>query len=144
MKTLKIILLTTLISFLIFIFSVFVIFKFFITPERINRYLETSIEKSIKNKLVESEFNKSENNLLNELYTTSKSANYKYSGNELDDIKILEKLVDLKQLKNMKIFDNLNDINYISSQLSSNVNMKMDLLKYKINEYFSKKNIKEE
>ena len=147
MKILKIILLTAFISLLIFILSVFVIFKFIITPERIDKYLENYIEKSFKYNLTRSELlMKPENDLLDELYTTSnsKSTNYKHIDKELDDIKVLEKLIDIKQLKNAKIFDNLSDFNFFSSQLSSDINMRMDLLKYRINEYFSNKKIKEE
>ena len=139
MKTLKIVLLTTLISFFIFVLSVFIVFKFFITPERINKYLETAIEKNIKSSLA-----KSEANMLDELYTPSKSASYKYYGNELDDLKTLERLTNITNLKDMKIFDNLNDVSYLSSQLFNNINMKMELLKYRINEYISNKNTKEE
>ena len=141
MKILKIIILTLVISFLISALTIFLAFKFVLTPERINNYLESYIEKNIKSKL-----NTSDIDVIDELYTNSnsKSANYKYKGNEFDDIKILEKLMDIKQLKDTKLFDNLNDLNYLSSQLSDNINMRMELLKYRINEYISNKKIKEE
>lgn len=147
MKILKIILLTSFISLLIFILSVFVVFKFIITPERIDKYLENYIEKSFRHNMTKAELLvKPENDLLDELYTTSNSKmkRYKHTDKELDNLKVLESFMDIKQLKNAKIFDNLSDLNFFSSQLSSDINMRMDLLKYRINEYISNKNIKEE
>lgn len=135
MKVLKIIILTLIISFFISALSIFLVFKFILTPERINRYLESYIEKNIKDKLSSFEID-----AIGELYTS----NYKYAGNEIDDLKMLEKFVDINQFKDTKIFNNLNDLNYLSSQLFNNFNMKMELLKYRFNEYISNKNIKEE
>ncbi|MBR3628511.1 MAG: hypothetical protein IKN42_06685 [Elusimicrobia bacterium] len=147
MKILKIILLTSFISLLIFILSVFVVFKFIITPERIDKYLENYIEKSFRHNMTKAELLvKPENDLLDELYTTSNSKmkRYKHTDKDLDNLKVLESFMDIKQLKTSKIFDNLSDLNFFSSQLSSDINMRMDLLKYRINEYLSNKKIKEE
>jgi hypothetical protein len=57
---------------------------------------------------------------------------------------ISKKIKEFVNIKDMKLFNNLNDIHYLSSQLFSNINMKMELLKYRINEYLSNKGIKEE
>ena len=130
MKTLKVILLTLLISFLLFVLSVFVIFKFVITPERINNYLENYINKKVKEQITNYDFAD-----LGESYASNAVMN-----NEFDNIRKLEKFIN----KDLKFFDSLSDFNFVSSQLSGNINMRMDLLKYRINEYLSNKKIKEE
>ena len=130
MKTLKVILLTLLISFLLFILSVFVIFKFVITPERINNYLENYINKKVKEQITNYDFAD-----LGESYASNVVMN-----NEFDNIRRIEKIIN----KDLKFFDSLRDFNFFSSQLSSNINMRMDLLKYRINEYLSNMKIKEE
>ena len=134
MKILKMILLTILISFLALTLFVFFVFKFVLTPERINNYLESRVEKTVERNFAKSGIN------INELY----NANYKHTGNELDDLKMLERILNIKQLANTKFFNNIEDLNYLSSQLFSNFNMRMELLKYRLNEYISNKNIKEE
>ena len=91
------------------------------------------MEKSIGNQSISYEINN-----LNNLYG-SDSTNYKYSSTEFYDIKRLKKLMDISQLKDIKFFDNLSDLNLFSSKLSSDINMRMDLLKYRINEYLSNK-----
>ena len=131
MKTLRIILLTLIVSFFVSAVGIFIILKYVITPERIRDYLDVYIEKNINDK-----FAKSGSVAIDEVY----SSNYKgyrnnsnYVGDEFEDLRTLEKLSDIKQfkdtkaldklidatqLKDIKLFDNVGDINYLSSQLS--------------------------
>ncbi len=132
MKVLKFIILALIISFLISALSIFLIFKFVLTPERINNYLESYIGNKVKEQLVNSEYDN-----LADLNTSNSLG---YTGNEFDNIRRIEKIIN----KDLKFFDSLRDFNFFSSQLSSNINMRMDLLKYRINEYLSNMKIKEE
>ncbi len=152
MKTLRIILLTLIVSFFVSAVGIFIILKYVITPERIRDYLDVYIEKSINDK-----FTKSSSVAIDEVYSSnykSYGSNSRYVGDEFEDLRTLEKLSDIKQLKDtkafdklidatqlkdIKLFDNVGDINYLSSQLFGDINMKMDLFKYKIKNFFSKK-----
>jgi len=152
MKTLRIVLLTLIISFFVSAIGIFIILKYVITPEKIRNYLDVYIEKSVNDK-----FSKSSSGAIDEIYSSTYK-NYKsnsnYVGDEFEDLRTLEKLSDIKQFKdpkllekltnltdigNIKLLDNIGDINYLSSQLSGTINMKMDLLKYKIKNFISRK-----
>lgn len=152
MKTLRIVLLTLIISFLVYAIGIFVIFKYIITPEKIRNYLNVYIEQKVNNKLA-----KSGSLTIDEIY----SSNYKnyrnksnYVGDEFEDLRTLEKLSDINQFKDpklleqlinftqigdIKVLDNIGDVNYLSSQLFGDINLKLDLLKYKIKNFISKK-----
>ena len=47
MRVLKIVILTLLISFLLFVASVYITFKYILTPERIKNYVRSYIERTI-------------------------------------------------------------------------------------------------
>ena len=152
MKTLRIVLLTLIISFFVSAIGIFIILKYVITPEKIRNYLDVYIEKSVNDK-----FSKAGSGAIDEIYSSTYK-NYKsnsnYVGDEFEDLRTLEKLSDIKQFKDpkllekltnltdigdIKLLDNIGDINYLSSQLSGTINMKMDLLKYKIKNFISRK-----
>ncbi len=65
MKILKMILLTILISFLALTLFIFFVFKFVLTPERINNYLESRVEKTVERNFAKSGIN------INELYNAN-------------------------------------------------------------------------
>ena len=155
MKTLRIVLLTLIISFFVSAIGIFIILKYVITPEKIRNYLDVYIEKSVNDK-----FSKAGSGAIDEIYSSTYK-NYKsnsnYVGDEFEDLRTLEKLSDIKQFKDpkllekltnltdigdIKLLDNIGDINYLSSQLSGTINMKMDLLKYKIKNFISRKDFK--
>ena len=56
---------------------------------------------------------------------------------------VSKKIKEFVNIKDMKIFDNINDLNYVSSQIFNNIKIKTEILKYKMTEIFSNKNIKE-
>jgi len=138
MRVLGIVVLTLLISFLLFVASVYITFKYILTPERIKNYLESYIEQKIDEKVEEYK-----------VKIKDKVFSFNYDNNQanVSNVKpedISKKIKEFVNIKDMKLFNNLNDIHYLSSQLFSNINMKMELLKYRINEYLSNKGIKEE
>ena len=152
MKTLRIVLLTVIISFLVYTIGLFIIFKYIITPDKIRNYLDVYIEQNVNNKLA-----KSDSITIDEVYSYNyKNYNNKsnYIGDEFEDLRTLEKLSDINQFKdpkllekfidftqigNIKVLENISDVNYLSSQLFGDINLKLDLLKYKIKNFISKK-----
>ena len=152
MKTLRIVLLTVIISFLVYTIGLFIIFKYIITPDKIRNYLDVYIEQNVNNKLA-----KSDSITIDEVYSYNyRNYNNKsnYIGDEFEDLRTLEKLSDINQFKdpkllekfidftqigNIKVLENISDVNYLSSQLFGDINLKLDLLKYKIKNFISKK-----
>ena len=65
MKVLKIIILTLLITFLLFVASVYITFKYILTPERIKSYVRTYIETTISE-----QFEKYKKELLDKLFSS--------------------------------------------------------------------------
>lgn len=149
MKTLRIVLLTLIISFLVYTIGLCIILKYVITPERIKNYLDFYIEQNVNNKLV-----KSNSITIGEIYSSNYRNKSNYVGDEFEDLRTLEKLSDINQFKDpklleqlinftqigdIKVLDNIGDVNYLSSQLFGDINLKLDLLKYKIKNFISNK-----
>ena len=117
--------------------SVYITFKYILTPERIKNYLESYIEQKIDEKVEEYK-----------IKIKDKMFVFNYDDNQItvNNVKpetLSKKLKEFVNVKDIKLFDNLKDVHYFSAQLFSDINMKMDLLKYRISEYLSNKNIKE-
>ena len=147
MRIIKIVILTLLISFLLFVASVYITFKYILTPERIKNYVSSYIEKTI-----DAQFEKYKKKMLEKLsfsgFTNnkdSKNEEDKNSDEKIESIDILEKFkdADLSATKT-EILQGINDVNVLTAKVFSDVNVKMAKLKYKITEYFENKDTKEE
>ena len=143
MKVLKIVILTLLISFLLFIAAGYITFKYILTPEKIKNYVHSYIERTMNE-----QFDKYKTEMMNKISVSRfvrinnvNNINEKDNVDEdIEDFKILEEFSDT----NMDMPNTLDDINNFSSKLFVNTHMKMENLKYRIKKYFSNKNIKEE
>lgn len=148
MKILRVVLLTLIISFFVYAIGLFVILKYVITPEKVKKYVDVYIQQNMNERL-----DKSGSGIYSSNYKNYRK-NSNYVGDEFEDLKTLENLSDIKQVKDpkllekltnlteigdIKVLENINDINYLSSKLFSDINFKMDLLKYKIKNFISKK-----
>lgn len=138
MRVIGIVILTLVISFLLFIASVYVTFKYILTPERIKNYLESYVEQKIDEQIEEYKIK-----IKDKIYSLTPDDNHMDLSN-LNKEAVSKKIKEYINIKDMKFFNNINDLNYISSQMFNNINIKMELLKYRINEYLSNKVIKEE
>ena len=169
MRVIGIVVLTLLISFLLFIASVYITFKYILTPERIKNYVKSYIERTVSE-----QFEKQKKEILDKI-SLSNLIGRSYVGNEsrisdldkeIEDIEILEsvdgnvlntKITDTgflnqfedvnmlaSKVANMDMLNGLSDVNMLASKMFNNANMKIESLKYKITEYFSNKNEKEE
>ena len=169
MKILRILILSLIISLFISALSIYLIFKYVLTPERIKNYAKSYIERAISE-----QFEKQKTEMLDKLSLSKlignsnigKSSQMSDFDKEIEDVKILEslngkalnsKIVDsglidqlgdvnmlASKITNMDMFNGLSDVNMLASKMFSSANMKMESLKYKITEYFSNKNTKEE
>ncbi len=169
MKILRILILSLIISFFISALSIYLIFKYVLTPERIKNYTKSYVERSINE-----QFEKQKTGVLDKLslskligeYNIGKPSQMSDFDKEIEDIKVLESLngkalnskiadsgiVDqlgdvnmlASKITNMEVFNGLSDVNMLASKMFNSANMKMESLKYKITEYFSNKNTKEE
>lgn len=164
MKVLKIVILTLLISFLLFVASVYITFKYILTPERIKNYVRSYIEKTVSE-----QFEKQKKEILDKI-SLSNLIGRSYIDNgfktndfdkEIEDIEILEgvngKILSSKiantgfldqfsdvnmlasRVVNMDMLNGLSDVNMLASKMFNSANIKMESLKYKITEYFSNK-----
>lgn len=138
MRVIGIVILTLVISFLLFIASVYVTFKYILTPERIKNYLESYVEQKIDEQIEEYKIK-----IKDKIYSLTPDDNH-MDLSSLNKEAVSKKIKEYINIKDMKFFNNINDLNYISSQMFNNINIKMELLKYRINEYLSNKVIKEE
>ena len=138
MRVIGIVILILVISFLLFIASVYVTFKYILTPERIKNYLESYVEQKIDEQIEEYKIK-----IKDKIYSLTPDDNHMDLSN-LNKEAVSKKIKEYINIKDMKFFNNINDLNYISSQMFNNINIKMELLKYRINEYLSNKVIKEE
>ena len=137
MRVLGIVILTLIISFLLFIASVYITFKYILTPERIKNYLESYIEQKIDEQIEEYKIK-----IKDKIYSLTPDDNQADLSN-LNKEAVSKKIKEFVNIKDMKIFDNINDLNYVSSQIFNNIKIKTEILKYKMTEIFSNKNIKE-
>ena len=94
MKTLRIVLLTLIISFFVSAIGIFIILKYVITPEKIRNYLDVYIEKSVNDK-----FSKAGSGAIDEIYSSTYK-NYKsnsnYVGDEFEDLRSLARKIGFK------------------------------------------------
>ncbi len=147
MRVLRIVLLTLLISFLLFAASIYITFKYILTPERIKSYVKSYVETTVNE-----EFEKYKTEMLNKILLSNFMDTTKVESEKVDEniesFSVLENVSDVNMLAtkftNMDMFRNLSDVNVLASKMFNSANIKMDILKYKISEYFSNKNKKEE
>ena len=131
MKVIKIVILTLLITFLLFAASVYITFKYILTPERIKNYVRTYVERTI-----DEQFEKYKKELLDKLFSSGFiiSKEQKSEDDNLEGAKITK----------TEILQGINDVNVLTAKVFSDVNTKMEKLKYKVTEYFENKGTKEE
>ena len=152
MKVLKIIILTLLITFLLFVASVYITFKYILTPERIKSYVRTYIETTISE-----QFEKYKKELLDKLCSSgfiiskeqkSEVNKDKKLDDNIESVDVLEKSEDDNlegaKITKTEILQGINDVNVLTAKVFSDVNTKMEKLKYKVTEYFENKGTKEE
>ena len=145
MKVLKIVILTLLISFLLFIASVYITFKYILTPERIKNYVRSYIEKTVSE-----QFEKQKKEILDKI-SLSNLIGHSYIDNgfktndfdnEIENIEILEEMngkMLSSKTANTEFLDQFSDVNMLASKMFNSANIKMESLKHKITEYFSNK-----
>lgn len=147
MRVLKIVILTLLISFLLFAASVYITFKYILTPERIKNYVKSYIETTVNEQFEKYKTEMLDKISLSNFMDTTKVESEKVDEN-IESFNVLENVSDVNVLAskftNMDMFRNLSDVNVLASKLFNSANIKMDILKYKISEYFSNKDKKEE
>jgi len=147
MKVLKIVVLTLLISFLLFAGSIYITFKYILTPERIKNYVESYVERTVKEQL-----EKGKTELLDKIYLSrfmgKREPEYKKIDEKIESFTVLESFPDVNlaasKFTNMDILGKIDDVNLLASKLFNNANVKMEALQNKITEYFRNKNIQEE
>lgn len=169
MKILRILILSLIISFFISALSIYLIFKYVLTPERIKNYAKSYIERTISE-----QFEKQKKEMLDRISLSNliggsrvnNGSNTNDFDKEIEDIKVLESMngnmlsskiantgfldqfgdVNMlaSKVTNMDMFNGLSDVNMLASKMFNSANVKMESLKYKITEYFSNKNKKEE
>lgn len=149
MKVIKIVILTLLITFLLFAASVYITFKYILTPERIKNYVRTYIETTISE-----QFEKYKKELMDKLFMSGFSSDKekeqkvetkdtKKLDENVESVEVLESVGDINSLAarytNIDVTQGINDINVLTSEVFSDVNTKMEKLKYKITEFFGNK-----
>ncbi len=146
MKVLKIVILTLLISFLLFVASVYITFKYILTPERIKNYARTYVERTI-----DEQFEKYKKELLDKISFSGltgdkeqKIAEEQKLNENIESFDVLESFSDVNlmatKFTNMDVFKGINDVNLLSHKVFGDVNFKIEKLKNKITEYFSNNN----
>lgn len=147
MKVIKIVILTLLISFLLFIASVYIIFKYILTPERIKNYARSYIERTI-----DEQIEKYKTEMLDKIsfssFTGDKNPKQEKLKKNIENFNITENFPDVNLLSskftNIDILGKIDDVNMLASKMFNSANMKMESLKYKITEYFENKDAQEE
>ena len=154
MKVIKIVILTLLITFLLFAASVYITFKYILTPERIKNYVRTYIETTISE-----QFEKYKKELMDKLFMSGFSSDKekeqkvetkdtKKLDDNIESVDVLEKSEDDNlegaKITKTEILQGINDVNVLTAKVFSDVNTKMEKLKYKVTEYFENKGTKEE
>ena len=152
MKVIKIVILTLLITFLLFAASVYITFKYILTPERIKSYVRTYIETTISE-----QFEKYKKELLDKLFSSgfiiskeqkSEVNKDKKLDDNIESVDVLEKSEDDNlegaKITKTEILQGINDVNVLTAKVFSDVNTRMEKLKYKVTEYFENKGTKEE
>ncbi|WP_372519452.1 hypothetical protein [Candidatus Ruminimicrobiellum ovillum] len=152
MKVIKIVILTLLITFLLFAASVYITFKYILTPERIKNYVRTYVERTI-----DEQFEKYKKELLDKISFSGFSSDKEQKTENKDDkkpdeniesVEVLESVGDINYLAtkfaNIDMVQGINDVNLLSHKVFGDVNLKIEKLKNKVTEYFSNNNKKEE
>lgn len=154
MKVFRIVILTLLITFLLFAATVYITFKYILTPERIKNYVRTYIETTISE-----QFEKYKKEFMDKLFvsgfTSAKEKEQEQKteeGKKLDDkvesVEVLENFEDVNSLAtkfaNVDVLQGINDVNTLTHKVFGDVNSKMENLKNKITEYFGNNKTKEE
>lgn len=145
MRVLKIVILTLLISFLLFVASVYITFKYILTPERIKNYVRSYIERTI-----DEQFEKYKKEMLDKISfsgfmgSKEETEEEKKVDENIESVEILENFGDVNLLAvkftQMDMLQGINDVNLLASKMFGDVNTKMESLKYKIAEFFKNKN----
>ncbi len=152
MKVIKIVILTLLITFLLFAASVYITFKYILTPERIKNYVRTYVERTI-----DEQFEKYKKELLDKISFSGFSSDKEQETENKDDkkldeniesVEVLESVGDINYLAtkfaNIDMVQGINDVNLLSHKVFGDVNLKIEKLKNKVMEYFSNNNKEEE
>jgi hypothetical protein len=152
MKVIKIVILTLLITFLLFAASVYITFKYILTPERIKNYVRTYVERTI-----DEQFEKYKKELLDKISFSGFSSDKEQETENKDDkkpdeniesVEVLESVGDINYLAtkfaNIDMVQGINDVNLLSHKVFGDVNLKIEKLKNKVAEYFSNNNKEEE
>ena len=152
MKVIKIVILTLLITFLLFAASVYITFKYILTPERIKNYVRAYVERTI-----DEQFEKYKKELLDKISFSGFSSDKEQETENKDDkkldeniesVEVLESVGDINYLAtkfaNIDMVQGINDVNLLSHKVFGDVNLKIEKLKNKVAEYFSNNNKEEE
>ncbi|MBO7610777.1 MAG: hypothetical protein J6T23_01040 [Elusimicrobia bacterium] len=154
MKVLRIVILTLLITFLLFIATVYITFKYILTPERIKNYVRTYIETTISE-----QFEKYKKELMDKIFSSGFTFNKeqeqeqnpeekKKVDDNVESVDVLENFEDANSLAtrfaNVDVLQGINDVNSLTHKVFGDVNEKMENLKNKVTEYFGSNKTKEE
>ena len=149
MKVLKIVILTLLISFLLFVASVYITFKYILTPERIKNYVRTYVERTISE-----QFEKYKKEMLDKMFSPGfiggkdSEPEEKKLDENIESVDVLESFSDVNfmatKFANVDMLQGINDVNLLTHKVFGDVNAKMENLKNKITEYFKNNDQKEE
>ena len=148
MKVFRIVVLTLLICFLLFVASVYITFKYILTPERIKNYVRTYIETTISE-----QFEKYKKELFDKIFNSGFTLDKKQETETKEDNKLDENIESVEVLENfdeanslavkytkMDVLEGVNDINKLTAEVFSDVSTKMEKLKYKIKDFFGQEN----
>ena len=148
MKVFRIVILTLLICFLLFVASVYITFKYILTPERIKNYVRTYIETTISE-----QFEKYKKELFDKIFVSGFSVEKKQEtetkeenkpDENIESVEVLEKFDEANSLAvkytKMDVLEGVNDINQLTAEVFSDVSTKMEKLKYKIKDFFGQEN----
>lgn len=148
MKVFRIVILTLLICFLLFVASVYITFKYIITPERIKNYVRTYIETTISE-----QFEKYKKELFDKIFASGFTLEKKQEpetkeenkpDENIESVEVLGKFDEANSLAvkytKMDVLEGVNDINQLTAEVFSDVSTKMEKLKYKIKDFFGQEN----
>ena len=97
MKVIKIVILTLLITFLLFAASVYITFKYILTPERIKNYVRTYVERTI-----DEQFEKYKKELLDKISFSGFSSDKEQETENKDDKKPDENIESVEVLESVE------------------------------------------
>ncbi len=148
MKVFRIVILTLLICFLLFVASVYITFKYILTPERIKNYVRTYIETTISE-----QFEKYKKEMLDKMFSPNfiggkdSELEEKKLDENIESVDVLESFSDVNLMAtkfvNLDMVQGINDVNLLSHKVFGDVSLKVEKLKNKITEYFSNNSTQE-